>query len=371
MAFHRKLSILVAPLDWGLGHTTRCIPVIKTLLQHGAEVIIAGNKVQEKVLTAEFPDCKFLFLEGYGVAYSHTRKGFLWKMMQQFPRISSAIKREKKWLHAVMASEHIDGVISDNRLGLHTSKAPSVFITHQLRIQTGLGKLADDMAQRVNYRYINRFSEVWVPDFYGSPNLAGVLSHPSSMPATKVAYVAPLTRMNHRASGNEAVGILFIFSGPEPQRSLFEQKVLAQLSSIRQKVTVVRGQPLQEELPLIPNAIIHNHLPGKEMELIMRSATLIVCRSGYSSVMDINALGAKSILIPTPGQTEQEYLADYLEQHQFAVKGNQSNFDLQSLLQKAADFSYNGFINQDASALEKAVAGFLDNCRENRIKKEI
>ncbi|MGN7784663.1 glycosyltransferase [Niabella sp. 22666] len=369
MPFPRKLRILVAPLDWGLGHTTRCMPVIRALLQQDAEVIIAGNKVQEKVLSAEFPHCKFLFLEGYGVTYSTTGKGFFWKMMQQFPRIAASIKRENSWLKELMIREHIDGVISDNRFGLYTSKIPSVFITHQLRIQTGLGQLADDVAQRVNYRYINRFSQVWVPDFKGTENLAGVLSHPSSMPTTTVAYVGPLTRMNHRPSVNERGGILFILSGPEPQRSLFEQKIFAQLKDIKQKVTVVRGKPLQEDLPSIADAVIYNHLPGNEMEALMRSAALIVCRSGYSSVMDINALGLKSILIPTPGQTEQDYLADYLVQKSFAIKGNQSNFNLQDLLQKAADFSYSGFIHQDDLLFAKEVAGFLNNCRE-RLSKE-
>ncbi len=370
MPFPRKLRILVAPLDWGLGHTTRCIPVIKALLQQDAEVIIAGNKVQHKVLAAEFPGCTFLSLEGYGVAYSNTRKGFVWKMVQQLPRISAVIRRENEWLQAILTQEHIDGVISDNRFGLYALQVPCVFITHQLRIQTGLGKLADDIAQQVNYRYITRFSQVWVPDFHGTQNLAGVLSHPPSMPATKVFYVGPLTRMNHQASKNEAGGILFIFSGPEPQRSLFEQKVLEQLSGIKQKITVIRGKPLQEDLPLINNATIYNHLPGNEMESVMRSAAFIVCRSGYSSVMDINALGLKSILIPTPGQTEQEYLADYLMQNKFAVKGSQNDFDLQGLLQKAASFSYGGFINQDDLLLTKAVTGFLDNCREELSRKE-
>ncbi|WP_114789763.1 glycosyltransferase [Niabella yanshanensis] len=370
MPFPRKLRILVAPLDWGLGHTTRCIPVIKALLQHDAEVIIAGNEVQEKVLTAEFPDCKFLFLGGYGVAYSNTRKGFVWKMMQQLPRISSAVQRENKWLQEVLIREPIDGVISDNRFGLYTSQVPCVFITHQLRIQTGLGKLADDIAQQVNYRYMNRFNQVWVPDFHGPQNLAGVLSHPPSMPPTKVSYVGPLTRMAHRSPVNDAGNILFIFSGPEPQRSLFEQKVIAQLGGVKQQVTIVRGKPLQEDPPLIKNAIIYNHLPGNEMESLMRSAALIVCRSGYSSVMDINALGQKSVLIPTPGQTEQEYLANYLEQNKFAVKGSQGNFDLQDLLQKAAGFCYDGFINHDDWLLTKVVAGFLDNCREELIRKK-
>lgn len=362
MHFPRKLRILVAPLDWGLGHTTRCIPVIEALRKRGAAVVIAGNAVQQKVLSAEFPDCDFRLLEGYGVAYSATRNGFLMKIMQQFPRIASVVKRENKWLQNIITQEKIDGVLSDNRFGLYSKQVPCVFITHQLRIKTGLGRLADDIAQVFNYRYINRFNRVWIPDFKGSQNLAGVLSHPSSMPAIAVSYVGTLSRINCQSLQSKNDRIVFIFSGPEPQRSIFEQKVFEQLKDLKQQVIIIRGRPLQEEVPLVHNAVVYNHLPGKEMETIMRSAAFIVCRSGYSSVMDINALGQKSVLIPTPGQTEQEYLAGYLMKKGFAISGNQSDFNLRQLLQQAASFSYDGFISPDETLLTKAIDAFLLDC---------
>lgn len=363
MPFPQKLRILIAPLDWGLGHTTRCIPVIDALQKEGVEVVIAGNKVQESVLLAEFPGCTFLPLEGYGVMYSHKRTGFLLKMMQQFPRIASVVRKENRWLQDIIARERINGVISDNRFGLFSKKVPCVFITHQLRIKTGLGNRVDRVAQIFNYRYINRFSRVWVPDFEDTQNLAGVLSHTSYMPATEVSYVGALTRVNSQVPANKGEHIVFIFSGPEPQRGIFEREVFKQLKSLAQPVVIIRGTPLQQNLPMVNNALIHNHLPAKEMQDIMRSAALIVCRSGYSSVMDINALRQKSVLIPTPGQTEQEYLAQYLTEKGFAISAGQHNFNLQQLIEKAAAFPYNGFVEANPLLLQKAVALFLKDCR--------
>ncbi|MCH5715283.1 glycosyltransferase [Niabella hibiscisoli] len=284
-------------------------------------------------------------------------------MMRQAPRIAAAVKRENSWLKEVIRREKIDGVISDNRLGLFNPAIPCVFITHQLRIQTGLGRWADDMAQLFNYRYINRFSGVWIPDFEGAQNLAGLLSHPSSMPRNTVSYVGALTRVHSSSFANKEGVILFVFSGPEPQRSIFEQAVLTQLKYIKQPVTIIRGKPLQEDLPPIDGVTVYNHLPVTEMEPIMRSAALIVCRSGYSSVMDINALRQRSVLIPTPGQTEQQYLAEYLMDKRFAISADQDNFNLLQLLYRASQFAYDGFINPDDTLLTKAVDAFLSDCR--------
>jgi uncharacterized protein (TIGR00661 family) len=366
MPFPRKLRILIAPLDWGLGHTTRCIPVIDALQKEGVEVVIAGNKVQESVLLAEFPGCTFLPLEGYGVVYSRKRKGFLLKMMQQLPRIASVVKRENRWLQEVIVQERIDGVISDNRFGLFSKKVPCVFITHQLRIKTGLGNRVDWVSQTFNYRYINRFSRVWVPDFEGPRNLAGMLSHSSRIPAAEVSYVGALTRVNGEGPGRKGDQVVFIFSGPEPQRSIFEQEVFKQLKGLTQPVVIIRGTPLLQNLPSVNNAILYNHLPAKEMQEVMRSAALIVCRSGYSSVMDINALRQKSVLVPTPGQTEQEYLAQYLMEQRFAISADQHNFELQQVIEKAATFPYDGFIETNPALLQKAIRLFLQDCGRRR-----
>ncbi len=366
MPHFQKLKILVAPLDWGLGHTTRCIPLIHELLKQGAEVLLAGNEVQKKILEATFPQCPFLPLNGYNVKYAGSGGGFMIKMMRQLPRILSVIKAENAWLKQVIAHHNIDGVISDNRFGLYHAGTPCIFMTHQLQVKTGMGKAADILARNINYRQIKKFSACWVPDFEGAVNLGGELSHPAIMPVTRYRYIGPLSRMDYADSQSSPKHILFILSGPEPQRTILENKVFGQIEHSKAPVVIVRGMPLDTKPPVFKNAIIYNHLPENELQQLMQEAEYIVCRSGYSSVMDINAMKAKAILIPTPGQTEQEYLATHLMKNKFAVSGSQQAFDVRSLFENAGRFSYEGFIKPDARLLSEAIDIFLADCRTAR-----
>ncbi|MFT3909776.1 MAG: hypothetical protein QM737_10155 [Ferruginibacter sp.] len=184
---------MVAPLDWGLGHATRCIPVIKLLLGQGVEVVIAAEGPVAALLKEEFPTCVILRLKGYRIRYSRGKSLFFLKMLAQFPRIMGMLKYEKKWLNHIVSEHEIDGVISDNRFGFYTKKVPCVFITHQLFIQTG-NKVLNRLAQKINYKYINQFSECWVADAAGPNNLAGELSHPEILPAVPLKYPGILSR---------------------------------------------------------------------------------------------------------------------------------------------------------------------------------
>ncbi|GAB3414310.1 glycosyltransferase [Niabella aquatica] len=363
----KKLKILVAPLDWGLGHTTRCMPVIDELLKKNVEVLLAGNEVQKKILNTEFPQCDFLSLNGYNVKYADSGRGLMVKMMRQLPRILSLIKAENDWLKQAIADNCIDGIISDNRFGLYHAIVPCVFITHQLQIKTGAGKIADKFARNINYRRIKKFSTCWIPDFERAVNLAGELSHPAVMPVTPCRYIGPLSRTTPVDEKAGKKNILFILSGPEPQRTIFEDMIFKQLKNHTAPVTIVRGRPLDVEVPVFNNNVtIYNHLSKNELRQLMQEAGYVVCRSGYSSVMDINATRVKAILVPTPRQTEQEYLADHLMKNQFAVSGKQHDFDLPGLLEKAGRFSYKGFIRPDADLLPEAVDKFLQDCTTAR-----
>ncbi|HMR82455.1 MAG TPA: glycosyltransferase [Niabella sp.] len=366
MPHFQKLKILVAPLDWGLGHTTRCIPIINELLKKGVEVLLAGNEVQKKILEAEFPQCTFLPLNSYNVKYAGSGGGFMIKMMRQLPRILSVIKAENAWLKQIIAQYNIDGVISDNRFGLYHAGTPCVFVTHQLQVKTGMGKAVDILARNINYRQIKKFSACWIPDFEGTVNLGGELSHPAVMPVTRYRYIGPLSRIDYADRQSSPKHILFILSGPEPQRTIFENRVFEQLEHSKVPVVIVRGLPLDIRPPVFENAIVYNHLSKNELQQLMQEAEYIVCRSGYSSVMDINAMKAKAILIPTPGQTEQEYLAVHLMKNKFAVSDSQRVFDMRGLLEKAGRFSYEGFIKPDADLLSKAISIFLEDCRTTR-----
>ena len=366
----RKPRILVAPLDWGLGHATRCIPVIYELLQQECEVWIAAEGAQEALLKQEFPGLSFLSLPGYRVKYGHSAGSTVWNILFQTPKIVRAIKRENEWLEKTVREHHFDAVISDNRYGLHHPTIPSIIITHQLLIKTNLGKWPENFLQKRNYKYINLFSECWVPDEEGDRNLAGDLSHPRTNPAIPIKYIGPLSRFKKTGELNnmssETGDLLIILSGPEPQRSILEEKIIKDIVHYDGKATVVRGLP--GNLNLIPstNSIkFYNHLPAEALNKEMNNAGYIISRSGYSTIMDIQRLSKKAILIPTPGQTEQQYLARYLHEKKMALSIPQNSFSLSDALQQARSFRYTIENSKEESHLGPVISLFIRSLRKD------
>lgn len=334
------LRVLVVPLDWGLGHATRCIPIINAIFGQDIELYIAGEGDTVKILGKAQPGSVILRLKGYRVSYSKDRKFFFIKMLLQLPKILFAISAEKRWLKKTIAAYKIDAVISDNRFGLHHPSIRSVFITHQLFINTG-NQWSDKLAQKINYHFINKFDECWVPDAKGNPNLAGKLSHPTQLPAIPVSYIGVLSRFK-KTPVEKKYDLLILLSGPEPQRSIFEDMLLQQLKDHPGTVVLVRGLPSEEKKLSTANdrLIAYNHLPAEALnELILQSKN-IVARCGYSTVMDLYTLKQKAILVPTPGQTEQEYLAVHLMKNKLFYTCLQENFLLKKALESVKDFSF-------------------------------
>lgn len=333
--------VLVAPLDWGLGHATRCIPIISELVTLGCTVLVAAEGPAKELLQKEFQELDFIELRGYRVRYSRSKSGMPLKMLLQLPRILYRIYAEHRWLKKIIPVYKIDAVISDNRMGLYNSRIPGIYITHQLCIKTG-SRISDAIAQKIHYHYINKFHTCWVPDAKGSMNLAGELSHPRSLPNIAVKYTGPLSRFK-KITMPEKYDLCIILSGPEPQRTIFEQLIILELESIKGKICLVRGLPGETEIPLLKNndVEIKNHLPAEELNSVILQSKLIFSRCGYSTVMDLVKLGKKAILVPTPGQTEQEYLSKYLLDQKMFYSVAQENFSLTETLETAATFEYN------------------------------
>jgi uncharacterized protein (TIGR00661 family) len=325
-------TVLVAPLDWGLGHATRCIPIINTLLAQNCNVIVAADGAIATLLKKSFPNVLFLQLQGYNIKYSKTKIGLPLKMLSQLSKILAAIKAENTWLEKVINEYKIDIVISDNRAGLHSSKVKCIYITHQLTIKAG-NKFLERWMQKLHYKYINKFTECWVPDAEGENNLAGELSHPKIKPQTPLKFIGALSRFIKKD-----LPIIYdaaiVLSGPEPQRTIFENIILSQLKNIDKKMVLVRGLPNDNvTLTNLPqNILCYNFLNVEELNNVMLQSNLIVCRSGYSSIMDLEVLQKKAVLVPTPGQTEQEYLATILSTKNNYQFIGQKKFDLQKLL---------------------------------------
>lgn len=353
-----KPRILVAPLDWGLGHAARCIPLIRALLTSGAGVWLAGDGKIALLLKTEFPELPFLPLPGYNIQYGKTEAGTFAALFRQLPKLRRAIKQEQKWLQTAVATHKIDAIISDNRYGLHHPQIYSVFITHQLLIKTPMRRM-DLLLQKLVYRYINQFDACWVPDAEGAVNLAGALSHPKKLPQIPVTYLGLLSRFTY--SGPVLTHyVLILLSGPEPQRTLLEEKLLQQAKLFKNPILFVRGLPGNTGLPTVPyHVVITNHLPTATLQKAVAGAQFVVSRCGYSTVMDMMVLQKKCIFIPTPAQTEQEYLAQHLMKNNVALCIPQQGFRLQNAVDLAASFPYTFPEIEKTDALQRAVVALL------------
>jgi UDP-N-acetylglucosamine transferase subunit ALG13 len=336
-----KPVVLLSPLDWGLGHTTRCIPIINELLHQGCNVIIACNSTQKALLSREFPQLVYVHLSGYNLSYGKTRWGTMVRIILQTPKILIKINNENTWLNIFLKSQMVNLIISDNRFGFYAPGIPSVFITHQLYIKTGLGSLVNRLVQWINYRRIKKFSTCWVPDQQGESSLAGELSNPAKLPAIPTHYIGGISRFNRCKSSANKIDLLIILSGPEPQRSILEKLVLSELQLLPGKTVLVRGLPKESsDVKEENNCTVYNHAPAGLLNQLICDSAYVVSRAGYTTVMDLMKLRKKCILVPTPGQAEQEYLAKHLHKKQLAFTVPQSQFSLTKAFAAAKAFSF-------------------------------
>lgn len=355
----RKKKILVAPLDWGLGHATRCIPVIEELLNQDTTVVIAADERPYDLLKREFPFLEFVRLPGYAIRYPEG-DGIAAEMIRQIPRIISVTYQEHRSLRKLIKELGLDAVISDNRFGLFSRKIPCAYITHQLRIiMPPQLEWASPFVYSLNKFLIGRYTECWIPDHRGDQNLSGKLSHGAPLPHN-ASFIGPLTRFKLLAKIKKEIEVLIVLSGPEPQRTALENILLEQLKTLTTNVLVVRGIPeTSQRIKLSESISIVSSLDSKALNKAMLSSEIIISRPGYSTIMDIAALGCKAVLIPTPGQTEQEYLAEELERKKLFYVQRQEHFDLQEALIQSK--RYTGFVAKDFdnSLLRESVRAFL------------
>ncbi len=343
-------SILISPLDWGLGHAVRDIPIIKELIQHNYRVIIATDNEPLFLLKKEFPNIEYIKFPGLKIKYSKRDNTFI-KILFQIPKIIYFAMKEHFLLQKLIKQMKIDMVISDNRYGLFSRKIKSVFITHQINIKLPKYiKFLELFVYKVNLLLINQFDMCLIPDYENFPNLSGDLSHRYKVPGNTV-FVGPLTsflylKPKNNNSSTIKYDVMFILSGPEPQRSIFENKILSELENINKRVLIVRGKPKNSDNIFSEKAEILNHLSRNDMKDKILLSEIIICRSGYTSVMDLLVLKKKIVFVPTPGQTEQEYLAEYLSENRLAVYLSQSEFKFEKAITKINNFN-SKFINFD------------------------
>ena len=322
-------TILIAPLNWGLGHATRCIPIIKALQENNYIPIIASDGIALELLRKEFPYIKSLELPSYQIEYAKNGKNFKWKLLQKFPKMMKAVLNEKKLIKKWVKKYDIDGIISDNRLGVFSKKVPSVFITHQLNVMTGNTTW---ITSKLHQHIIKKYKECWVPDLEETPNLTGKLGHIKN-PDFKLKYIGPLSRFHKREIAKQ-YDLMIILSGPEPQRGFLEEKLKKEVLNFGGKTIFIKGiVEKDQQKNQIENVTYYNFMNSRQLEQTFNESEMVLCRSGYTTIMDLVKLDKKAFFIPTPGQFEQEYLAEKLDKEGMAPYAKQDDFKMTNLFE--------------------------------------
>ncbi len=314
------MKILVAPLNWGLGHATRCIPLIRRFVSEGHEVVLGGDGMSLELLRKHFPDLPFRCLPALHIHYSASDSQTI-SLFMQLPKLAAFCLADYRCLKKLLHQEHFDRIISDNRFCFYNKQAYCIYMTHQLTIKLPQRlKWAEPLARKIHYRIIRKYDRCWVPD-RKETGLGGELSHPKRLPEN-AEYIGILSRFDNPLLPHEALQedmTLAILSGPEPQRTLFEMEIIKRYRNNGERLLLVEGKIQSGTRPTVtvpaPNISVTESLDDKELCVKMLAAKKIIARSGYSTIMDLAFLDLlhKAELIPTPGQTEQEYLANYLK----------------------------------------------------------
>lgn len=358
-----KYRFLVAPLNWGLGHAGRCVPIINTLLEAGQDVVLASSGVALDLIRLEFPELPYYQLPDYGIRYP--KEGLIPSLARQSARVLWMIQKERQFLVEIVSEARIDAVISDNRYGLSLPEIPCVFIAHQIHLR-GNTRAGSQFANWIQSRFVKKFQMLWVPDFPEPENLAGEMSAPPYPIPTK--HLGVLSRLERIDISTPEFKSLLILSGPEPLRSFLEQKMKAQLKKAPGRHLLIQGLPSPDRKDWREqNVDIVNRLHGPDLSRAIGNAEVIICRAGYTTLMDLYSMGGKkALLIPTKGQTEQEYLAKQMELRGWCACQTQDNFELAQGIQKAIQSK--GFPIEESSQrhalMRKTVIEFIEELKE-------
>jgi UDP-N-acetylglucosamine transferase subunit ALG13 len=285
-------------------------------------VLLGSDGAALTLLRKEFPDLPYIELPAYDIRYSKKAVWFSLRLLLKFPKVQRAIAAERTIVKSLVREGKINGILSDNRFGVRHKKIPSVFLTHQLNVLSGRTTYLTSYLHR---RIIKKFDECWVPDVEGARNLTGRLGHvkKTSLP---IRYIGPLSRMG-KCDLPKIYDVLILLSGPEPQRSIFEDLCLATFQDTTKKMLLVRGIVEPNVVYSEKNGVkVVNFMESKALEQAINESELVVSRSGYTTIMDLAALEKKAFFVPTPGQFEQKYLAKRLRRMGVVPSCSQAKF---------------------------------------------
>jgi UDP-N-acetylglucosamine:LPS N-acetylglucosamine transferase len=320
-----KKRIFVAVLNWGLGHATRSVPLIKELQLQGAEPIIGSDGEAADFLKGFFPELQYVEMPSYKVRYENN--DMYLNMAKQLPSLLWTLQKERSFIRQIIEKYKIQGIISDNRYAVSSNEIPSVFLGHQLNIRIS-NFFVSKLINYLNHQFLSKFGKIWVPDFEDDNNLSAELS--SGFKHNALSFIGSLSRLNTEVSSNTTYKIVAVLSGPEPQRTYFEDILTSKLRALDIPSLLVRGIVKTGADKKIGQLSIKNFANEEELASLIKGAELYIARSGYSTLMDLAKIGSGALLlVPTPGQTEQEYLANRLRIKNSALVQQQHKLDIQ------------------------------------------
>lgn len=316
-------KIIVAPLHWGLGHASRCVPIINALISNNFTPIIATDGKALLFLRQEFPKLQYLELPSYHISYG---KNIRVQLLLQFPKIYKAVRKEKQIIHNfIKENKDIVGLISDNRFGVFSKVIPSVYITHQINVLSGITTF---FSSYLHQKVIKKFDECWVPDTSNS-KFSGKLSLKNKNINTK--FIGVLSRFK-KVNLSQEIDVLVLLSGPEPNRTFLEKKLLLEFKNDGRNIVFVLGNVEKHQKKWQKGTItFYNYVLSGQLENLINSSKIVVCRSGYSSIMDLAVLQKQVFFIPTKQQPEQEYLAQYMQDKNIAPFSSIAQFSSEKL----------------------------------------
>ena len=332
MADSANKRILLTVLNWGLGHATRCVPMIDGWIAENHSVTLASDGAALAYLRERYPKQPFLKLPGLDIRYSKRLPAW-WMVFQQRGPFAKHVLSDHEAIADFLKGNPQDVIVSDNRYGCWNAHVSSVLVTHQLRPRTplALGWIKPVVRKRLK-SWLNKFQEIWIPDTHDSA-ISGRLSKPfAGLPPIRI--IGPLSRLRPSDYKEPQYKVVALLSGPEPQRSLLEEALHEQMNELGGRAAIVGGVLEKKETRM-------NHLldyilfsDAEELSQILQNAELVVARSGYSTLMDLVRLEAQALLVPTPGQTEQEYLAKWAAKQFGFLTQPQNQLDVKRALKE-------------------------------------
>ncbi len=338
--------ILYTVLNWGLGHAARSIPIINALLEQNIEIILASDGVAFHLLEKEFPQLPIVTLPAYNIRYPSDN--MVWSIAPQLPKILKAILQENRYTVDLVRKHKINGIISDSRFGCYHATLPTVFISHQLSLKMP-NKLLSKLANNANRFWLKKFKEIWVPDINSTQNLSGDLSLYQGL--KKVYFLGIHSRMSRTKNVDIQYDAIAVLSGPEPQRTFLQKELIQKFQKLEGKYLVVCGRTDEQyDKNISKNIRLVSFMTTKELNQAILNSRFVITRSGYTTLLDLAHLQKRAILIPTPGQTEQIYLAERLANQKSFVIQTQGNINITQGLKALENTST--FSNLSSSNLE-------------------